>query len=132
VRRTFCTTVLGAVLPLVACTYPPQEGRVDRVLPGEYPQVAVLEGLDDRVFVHDVTENPGPPMSVTVYVRNNRSDGQDEIQYRFMFYDRDHRLIGGDPDWNFKFLPARTKVALSANAMDRGATEWNLEIRPAH
>ena len=120
---------LSAILTLCACTNAPPAGKADRVLPTEYPQVAVLDGLHNTVYVSDVVIDPGPPRQVTVAVRSDRSRKDLDIQYRFIFIDGTGKWLETEPDWQYRTLPARTRVQLRANAMDETAADFRLEPR---
>ena len=125
-NRLLATSML---LTLAACTNAPPAGKVDRVLPTEYPQIAVLDGLENTVFISDVVREPGPPMRITVAVRSNESRRDRTIQYRFIFIDSQGKWLDDEPDWHYRHLPARTRMQLVANAMDTDASDWRLEIR---
>ena len=122
---------MAIILLPSACTYAPEQGRWDRVPAQDYPQIAVLGGLHDYVFIADVIERPGPPLAVTVYARNNTADTDRFVQYRFLYYLDDGTREETDPDWHFMQMPARTKVEMSGNALKPEVASWEMEIRPA-
>ncbi len=124
-------TTIALMLCVCACTHAPPAGKTDRVLPTEYPRVAVLDGLENTVFVSDVVIDQGPPLEATVAVRSDRSRKDLNIQYRFIFIDGVGKWLETDPDWHYKTMPARTRVQLKANALDATASDFRLEIRKA-
>lgn len=108
-------------------------GRIDAdPLPCEdYPQIAVLEGLEGWLGAGKIVEEPGPPMTVTVPVRALTDDDELNIQYRFLFLDEKGVPLNRDPDWHDMRMPSRAQVFMRANALDSTASMWRLEIRPA-
>ena len=123
------------VAPLVStwcgCSYPPKAGRADPVLLKKYPQIAVLENLHRAVVVTEVSEDPGPPLSVQVTARNKTRHDERHVQYRFFFLDTVGKPENPNPDWHYVHMPARTLVYFQGNALDRTCGAWRLEIRPA-
>jgi hypothetical protein len=123
-----CTIVLSLV---GGCKYPPKAGREDPLALEDYPRIAVLERLHRAVVVADVIEQSGPPLRVTVVLRNKANDDERWVQYRFIFFDAQNRREHPDPDWHTIHMPARTHVEVSGNALDARIVDWNLEVRPA-
>lgn len=130
-RRMLLTGVLMMAFGVIGCdsVKAPRSAQFDQLQ--EYPKVTALEGLADWVVVSDVMLDPGPPMGVIVPARA-KTDGQElDVQYRFFFLDSDDRPLERDPDWRYMRMPSRTRVFMEANALDRDAVDWRLEIRPA-
>lgn len=108
-------------------------GRAERDVLHEdlYPQVAATEGLDEYLVVSRVTKSDTEPLQVTVGMRNLTNDDEHYVEYRFFFFDENGKPLQNNPDWHYFTVPARTEFFLTGTALDRGATDWRLEIRPA-
>ena len=131
--------VLTAALPALALsgcdtTKAPASSRPDPLPAAAYPQIVIdreLEGL----IVNGVPKiDRARIMSVVVPIRATTDRADLRVQYRFIFLDKNGVPIGSDqngPDWRYTQLPSRSQVFLSGNAIDAGAEDWRMEVRPA-
>ncbi len=101
-------------------------------LPAEsYPRIAALEGLGGWIVMATPPRvDPGPPLQVTVAARAKTEKENLAVQYRYNWFDSAGRPAGGT-DWRYLLMPSRVEVFFEGNALDRNATDWRLEIRPA-
>ncbi len=129
-RQWYAGLLIVCLGSLAGCEHRPAPARMDTLAPKHYPQITALEGLDSVVVVNEVVVTQGPPLKVSVSVRND-DDTERSVQYRFFFVDRENLPETSDTDWHFLKLPARTLVYLKGNAIDKKAVDWRLEIRPA-
>lgn len=124
--------VLAAVsLVMAGCQYAPARAERDKLDRDTYPQISLHEDLRGAIVVADVIENPGPPYRVTVALRSRTSTADRLVQYRFIYLDSSGQPIGDEAGWLSERFPARTEKFIKSNALDRGATDWRMEIRPA-
>lgn len=127
----FLLIVAVGVLVSAGCSKDPRAPEMDPLRYANYPNITALEKLHRNVVLCKVHEEPGPPLQVTVQVRNRTRDDERHMQYRFFFLNENGRPENPNPDWRYVKLPARTIVFLEGNALDRDAVEWRLEMRPA-
>lgn len=108
-------------------------GRIseDPLPSDEYPQIAVLDGLNGWLAAGKCVEEEGPPLTVTVPIRALTDRKDLHVQYRFFFLDEKSLPLNRDPDWHYMQMPSRSQVFMRANALDSNARTWRLEIRPA-
>ncbi|HRX85922.1 MAG TPA: DUF1425 domain-containing protein [Phycisphaerae bacterium] len=133
-RMTYlgCSAVLAALtFNALACSHNPKAARQDQMAIEDYPQITALEHLDRVLVISDVVEDKGPPLKVTVALRDERDDKERRIQYRFFFFDERGVPENNNPDWRYKELPRRAAVYVDGNALDKNAVDWRLELRPA-
>lgn len=128
-------TALGALagcVMLTGCTNPPGAASPDPLASSQYPRIAALEGLKSDLSYDTpvVDKEPGRPMTVTVPLRW-RGSSQVNVQYRFLFFDKDRRPVGPDPAWRQMFLPARAQEFVTGTALAKEADDWRLEVRPS-
>jgi uncharacterized protein YcfL len=112
--------------------YAPGTVMGDPVAATAYPQVAVLEGLQGFI----VTNRPpiveaGPPLQVTFAARAKTEFEEISVQYRYFFFEASGKPLNPNPDWQYLRMPSRSEVFFVGNALDKTATNWRLEIRPA-
>lgn len=135
IHRAGSLGLTAAMIIVIGCNDPhaPKGARVDRLSPEEpdYPKIVILGGLDKAVVCSDVIVEQGPPLHVTVLLRNDDDDARRSIQYRFLFLDAAGRRLNADPDWHFKHMDPRVHLEVSGNALDAHAADWRLEVRPA-
>lgn len=122
----------GAVLlSAMGCEYAPARAERDTLNRDLYPQVSLHENLRGAIVVADVIEESGPPFRVTVALRSKTSTTDRLVQYRFIYLDASGSPIGDEAGWLSARLPARTEKFIKSNALDYGAKDWRMEIRPA-
>jgi uncharacterized protein YcfL len=130
-QRAGCIVLAGILFHTLACSHNPKPIRQDEMLIENYPKITALEKLHRVLVVSDVVEEPGPPLNVTVAIRDDRDDKERRIQYRFFFLDDRGVPENNNPDWRYQQMPRRAVVYVQGNALDRKAVDWRLEIRPA-
>lgn len=135
-RSTIATgLVLGALglLGAAGCdtVRAPGTAIADPLPAGAYPQIEAAGGLEGFIVYGEPKVGRDRIMSVTVPIRAATDHEDVRVQYRFMFLDKSGVPIGDDPSWRYTKLASRRQEFLSGNAMDAGAMDWRLQIRPA-
>ena len=74
---------------------------------------------------------PGPPLSVTYACRARTDTEELNVQYRYLWFDKNGVPLNGNPTWQYKRMPSRSEVFFTGNATDSTAVDWRLQIRPA-
>lgn len=110
----------------------PGAGQADPLSEAAYPQIAAVEGLSDHLAFGKpvVSRETDRPMSVTVPVRS-LSNQQISVQYRFEFMDAAGLPLEPAMGWRFLPLPGRVQHFVKGAAIDLGAVDWRLIVRPA-
>jgi len=111
---------------------PVRPGFADPTPASEIPNISIEDRrLSNHLAIGDpvITRSPGRPLEVTVPVRLT-TRGHRNIQYRFDFLDTSGRPIKSTLGWQYRELPPRTQMFLSAVALDE-AVDWRLIVRPA-
>jgi len=109
----------------------PASSQPDQLPAAAYPQIVVDKELKGLIVNGVPKIDRARILSVTVPIRATTDHADIRAQYRFYFFDRNGVPMGEEPDWRYTVLPSRSQVFLSANAIDAGAEDWRLEIRPA-
>lgn len=130
---------LAGVAVLQGCNqtprYRPPPGSLEEPLPqNQYPNINVHQPLTPFILVSDpiVTRDAAGTLRVDVPIRANTRPNEDmNVQYRFQFLDDRGRLMEPEPAWQYIRMEPAIQVFVSANAMDRRASDWRLEIKPA-
>lgn len=135
-RSIVLTVALAPSLLVTGCdtVKAPASAKPDQLAPVAYPQIVVDHELDGLIVYSAPKIERARIMSVVVPIRATTNTADLRVQYRFFFLDRNGVPIGSDqngPDWRYTQLPSRSQVFLSGNAIDAGAEDWRLEIRPA-
>lgn len=130
--------LMSAMVLAVGCqrdrTASPGSAGVDPLPTDLYPRVEVAGGLSPYIVISGAevaASTDSRPMSVVSAVRSTWDKNVLNVQYRYFFFDEHHVPMNADPDWHFAKLPPRSRVFLEGAAMDTGAREWRLQIRPA-
>jgi uncharacterized protein YcfL len=74
---------------------------------------------------------PGPPMAVTYTCRAKTDVEELNVQYRYLWFDKNGAPLNDNPTWQYKRMPSRSEVFFTGNATDSTAVDWRLQIRPA-
>ncbi len=130
-RWMMCLLASVMVIAVGGCEYAPARAEQDTLDRDLYPKIALHESLRGDIVVADVVENAGPPYRVTVALRSKTSTADRLVQYRFIYLDSSGVPIGETPGWLSERMPARTETFIKSNALDYGATDWRMEIRPS-
>jgi len=112
-------------------TMPPGEVLPDPISHRAYPQQVALEGLESYVVSGESTvqASQDQPLSVEVPLRAV-SNKELSVQYRFLFFDKDRRLLKPQMQWRYTTL-TRAQQFVRGSALDTRAVDWRLEVRPA-
>lgn len=127
-------SVAGMVVLLAGgcdTTKAPAAGRGDPVTRDQYPRNNPQGGLANWLYFDAPIVEREPVMRVSTPVRSTSDDYELRVQYRYIWLDADGRPQNSNPDWRYTVLPRRTQTFLDGNALDRGAKDWRLEVRPA-
>ena len=134
-RTTLASLLITTTLLLGACASPtrsPGNPMGDKLVQaGEYPKVAASRDLHKYLMVGNGVVTSDGVMTVSVDVRAATEKDTLNVQYRFAFLDENNRAINPSTGWRFQQLPPRVLVTLQGNALDAGAADWRLHIRPA-
>ena len=109
----------------------PGTSYADPLPPSAYPQIEAAEGLQGFIVNNRPIVSNDRIMSVSVPLRAATEYEDLRVQYRFLFYDKAGRTIGDEPSWRYVKLASRRETQLSGNALDAGAVDWRLQLRPA-
>ncbi len=109
----------------------PASSRPDPLPAAAYPQIVIDKELEGLIVNGVPKIDRARIMSVVVPIRATTERADLRVQYRFQFFNRDGVPIGETPDWRYTVLPSRNQVFLPGNAIDAGAEDWRMEIRPA-
>lgn len=134
-RHVAAALVLTALSPLAltGCdtTKAPGSSIADPLPPAAYPQIVVDKSIEGYIANGVPKVERARIMSVTVPIRAVTDKEDLRVQYRFIFLDKNGVPIGADPDWRYTQLQSRNQTFLKGNAIDAGAEDWRMEIRPA-
>lgn len=140
-RTSLARTTLAAGLALGAISLlgsagcdtvrAPGSAFADPLPAGAYPQIEAADGLEGFIVYGEPKVGRDRIMSVTVPIRAATDHEDTRVQYRFMFFDKAGVPIGDEPSWRYTKLASRRQEFLSGNAIDAGAADWRLQIRPA-
>lgn len=110
----------------------PYGGKQDPLPAGQYPKITVEGPLQPFLaFEAPKVSRDSGVLKVVTPVRL-QSDGQESnVQYRYIFLDAGGLPMRAQPDWRYLRLPSRQQVFLEGNALDTGASDWRLEVRPS-
>jgi hypothetical protein len=109
----------------------PGAAVADPLPAGAYPQIEAADGLQGFIVYGEPKVSRDRIMSVTVPIRAATDHEDVRVQYRFQFFDRNGVPIGDEPSWRYTKLASRRQEMLQGNAIDSGAADWRLQIRPA-
>lgn len=126
---------LTAVGFIAGCNDPvkaPYGGKQDPLPAGQYPKITVEGPLQPFLaFENPKVSRDSGVLKVVTPVRL-QSDGQESnVQFRYIFLDAGGMPMRAQPDWRYVRLPSRQQVFLEGNALDAGASDWRLEVRPS-
>ena len=134
-RRTL-VTVSAALIPafmFAGCdtVKAPASSHPDQLPAAAYPQIVVDRELDGLIVNGVPKVDRSRILSVVVPIRAITERADLRVQHRFIFLDKNGAPMGEEADWRYTQLISRSQVFLSGNAIDAGAEDWRLEIRPA-
>ena len=109
----------------------PGSAIADPLPAGAYPQIEAAGGLEGFIVYGEPKVGRDRIMSVTVPIRAATDHEDVRVQYRFRFFDKAGAPMGDEPSWQYVKLASRRQEFMSGNAMDAGAMDWRLQIRPA-
>ena len=118
-------------LPACDTVRAPGSSTADRLPAAAYPQIVVQRDIEQYIVNGTPKVERANIMRVTVPIRLITDHDDMNVQYRFLFLNKDNVPIGEEPGWRWMALSSRNQVFLQGNATDAGAQDWRLEIRPA-
>ena len=133
-RKCLALAICLLSVGLTSCEDPikaPGGARLDPLHPNAYPQIVSLDGLEAYLGWDGPIVSRDGVLKITAPVRAVTSYEDLNVQYRFVFFDKDGRPFDTEPIWRFKRLPSRTQVFIEGSALDGRAVDWRLEVRPA-
>lgn len=131
-------SLLAGVSVLTGCKAPsdprPYAGRADPIAaPDNNPRIIMShpELINSLGFDSPIVSRPNDILTVAVPTRN-LGDERYILDYRFVWYDVNGYELTPAMSWREVVIEPKEQKRLQANALDKRAQEWKIEIRWAN
>lgn len=119
----------AALVALASCSTPPPAPKGDKIPYKDYPSITAAEGLHNFLVINGANAYEEGGLLHTLVEARWTGRRYVYLEYRYLFRDRNGRVLNNDAAWRRAYAAPGTRVQLAGNAISPDAVDWNLEIR---